>query len=82
LENFLFLPASIRSRLHSLCDGDPEEALLAIKDFFGVSDFKEGKRENSLKAGPLNQAQTLTLPNNKIYIPDYSIPPSLLLCIH
>ena len=43
-QEYLFPPASIRSRLHSLCDGDPEEALLAIKDFFGVSDFKEGKR--------------------------------------
>lgn len=40
-----FPPASVRSRLHGLCDGDPEEALLGIKDFFGVTDFKEGRRE-------------------------------------
>ena len=35
---------------------------MGIKDFFGVSDFKEGKKE-SLDVRLLNQTPTLTLSN-------------------
>lgn len=40
-----FVADSLRAQLQSLCECHPEEALLAIKDFFNITSFQEGKRD-------------------------------------